>query len=399
MEIILTSVMFAFIGQHKIFFGVVVGLLMLILFVGGRHAEKQKRTSANVKKLLGTEDKTPTLAAGRSFFMGMTPMSYDVTKEALGDTYAFIRQNGDLVAQHLDEGIPWPEALERKPYHPNVERDLDERQRLTTKNKKVYLAITPVRDGLATYWGKKSQMERPGVWKDKRIDDAEAITAYLNFARDLIRRFQPDFMAYGIEVNQDLAKDKERWSQFVTMAREVYTALKKEYPALPLFLTIQIDHFWQDPERQQEALKQILPYTDYIAVSTYPYVFGYFDPRTIPQEYFSRLAALAPEKPFAVAETGFVAKNYDALGKQGSGSAEWQNRYLGFALEESQKLRAKFFVWFVPIDYDRLWEKFRFLGPLTAIFKVWLNCGLLDGDGNPRPSFATWTGWFRSPKS
>lgn len=351
------------------------------------------------------DDEELTLSAlpkSRSFYMGFTPGEYDLTAEAVEWTYKFLEENADLVAHHLDEGIPWPEAFEKRPYHPNVESALNARVQRLNRRQKTYLAITPVRDGLATYWAKDAQMERPGRWKDKEIDDAEAITAYLNFSRDLIRRFRPDFMAYGIEVNLHLAKNNAQWSRFVNLAREVYTTLKAENPNLPLFLTLQIDEFWKDEKNQTEAIRQILPYTDFVAVSTYPYFYGYFDPSTIPEGYFSKVAALAPEKPFVVAETGFTAEDLDALGKKGPGSVKWQNAYMKLLLKESDRLNAKFVMWFVPRDYDAVIERLKSFGAsrdVIELFKVWKDNGVVDEAGNRRKAYVTWNRWLNLPVS
>lgn len=246
-------------------------------------------------------------------------------------------------------------------------------------------------------------MERPGKWKEKRIDDPEAITAYLNFARDIIQRFRPSYFNYAVEAN--MLKDKDQWPQLVNALRQIYTTLKSENQKLPIFISIQIDEFWKDEKNQREFVKQLLPYTDYIAISSYPYFYGYFDPATIPKNYFSAVAALAPNKPFAVAETGFIAKDFDAFGLRGAGSEAWQDQYVNFLLTESNKLKARFVMWYVPMDYDYKLDKIKSFFSTSSegktivdVFKVWLNAGLLDGEGRARPAFQTWTSWLKIPR-
>lgn len=385
-----------------------VMMLALLLATGCNGEKNQAAVTKNIEQTIAQNEKIiPTaLAAHRSFFMGFvapktSDWGYDFSVQSVEDTYKLMESSADLVCVHLAEGVPWPEAFERKPYHPHVQAALQSmRQHTANTRAKIFLYISPVNgeEGLEGHWAKDGHLPRPGKWQAKDFDDPEAITAYLNFTRDMIAYFSPDFLAYGVEVNF-LAKHPERWRKFLVMAREIYTRLKAAYPRLPVFVSWQIDEHWANLEIQQPALKQILPYTDYLAVSTYPYFYHYFNPANIPSNYFSGVAALAPQKPFAVAETGFIAEDYAALGVKGAGSAEWQNQYLAFLFAESNKLKAEFIVWYVPIDYDCFWNKIKLLKPFipqVELYRVWRDAGLLDGAGRPRPAWATWMEWLKA---
>ena len=59
----------------------------------------------------------------RPFYMGFTPFPWDMTAEAAEATNKFIVNNGDIIAHHLGAGVPWPEALEDKPFDANLEKD------------------------------------------------------------------------------------------------------------------------------------------------------------------------------------------------------------------------------------------------------------------------------------
>jgi hypothetical protein len=335
--------------------------------------------------------------ASRPFYMGVTPWPHDFTREGINEAYTFIHDATDLNVHHFDDGIPWPEAFARTPYQPTVEANLRDRVARLRPDRKTYVSITPAREhGLVGYWGTDSNMPLPRVWKEKAIDDPDVIRAYLDFCRDLIRRFHPDYMAYGIEVNT-IATTPSRWAQFTSLAKAVYTALRAENPGLHLFVTLQADAYWEDESRQRAAVTQILPYTDYIAVSAYPYVSGHSDPATLPRDFFARLRDLAPDKPFVIAETAFTARDVEAFGRRIPGREDWQNEYLAFVLQEAARLHAEFVVWFFYRDYDALWERIKFLGPSVELLKVFRNAGLLDGRGHDRPSTDTWRVWLRLP--
>ena len=346
----------------------------------------------------------PSLAAARSFYMGFTTTEYDATPQALDETYKFIGAHGDLVAHHLAAGIPWPEAYAQTRYHPAVERDLLSRASKRRLGQKVLVSVSPITvhaEGLGGYWAEKRNMPRPGPWNRKDFDDPQVITAYTNFAGDLIRRLRPDFLAYGTEVN-DLVKDAPaKWPKFVRLAKVVYAVLKAEFPQIPIFVTLQADDFWADPASQRRAIAEILPYSDYVAVSAFPYLGRYPDPRTIPADYFAGIAALAPGKPFLVAATGFPAKELTVLGNRIPGREDWQESYVKFLLTESQRLRAQSVVWFVPRDYDPLIARLRALGvpqQTLDLYSAWKSDGLVDARGTARKALGTWADWVRRPR-
>jgi hypothetical protein len=341
-----------------------------------------------------------SLPAERTFHLAMTPLAYAATDESKDAIYDVLDDHVDVVCHHFDGGVPWPEALAGSPYHENVLADIERRLTRTAPEKKIYLALTPIaslRDGLAGYWAEDSNRPRPGDWADRDFDSPEVIQAYTNYCRYMIDRFHPEYVAYGVEVNLLKKQNPAAFDKYLALVRQVYPVLRKEYPELPLFLSLHVDTFREDPETQRAAIEQLLPYTDYIAVSTYPYT-GHADPANIPADWFSGLANLAPEKPFAVAETGFIAERLiiDAMGVDIPGTAEWQDQYLQFLTSECRRLNARFAVWFVPRDYDSLWEYWEPFDPPQWI-KLWKDTGLLDGAGDPRPSLGTWDAWRALP--
>lgn len=175
-------------------------------------------------------------------------------------------------------------------------------------------------------------------------------------------------------------------------AKKVYPALKKENPNLPIFLTFQIDHYYNDKENQRAAIRQLLPYTDYMAVSCYPYMEGH-TPDNLPQDWFSQVRELAPSKPFAIAETGYPAEDV-VIGDwkvKVPANEQWQAWYTRFILQESNRLNGKFVVWFFSHDYDSFLDQLKGEAARGAqLFRWWRDTGMLDGNGNPRESLHIW---------
>jgi hypothetical protein len=185
----------------------------------------------------------------------------------------------------------------------------------------------------------------------------------------------------------------------------IYLSLKSQFPNLPIFASIQIDEYNKDA-RQAEGLQYLMASTDLIAISSYAFGHGY-RPFSIPANYFTAVRALAPSKPFAIAETGWPAEPvrypeplpagqtyaYDIY----SNSME-QQIYLERILQEATTNNAKFINWFVVRDYDLAWEKEKQFSPLAYLIRFWRDIGLLNGKGQARMSFTTWTKRLALPR-
>src|SRR3954470_19623265 len=340
----------------------------------------------------------------RSFRLGFTPddlLDKPEINETVRETLA---KHADLVAFHIGNGVPWQEALDEKPFPPAVEEHLAKLCRFKGRlrgDQAVYLAVTPLRmarNDLAAYWGG----DEAGVkrWRGRKLDDPETILAYTRFCRRMIDRFKPDYFAYGIEVNMLAEASTRRFEQFQVLTRQVYETLKAENPQLPIFLTFQIDVYHKHRARQRPVIAELLSYSDLIAVSTYPYMEGY-SPQALPEDWFADVATVDPGKPYAIAETGFIAEeSYQPLltGKIVEGSEAAQAAYVRLLLQSADRQQARFVVWFFPQDVDEFWG--RQTNPAAKWFvKIWRDSGLVDGRGREREGLVEWDRWLQRPRT
>lgn len=347
----------------------------------------------------------PELPAQRAFRMGFTAFPYDLSVEAQAETYDSVARHGDVVLTHLDHGVPWNEALDGSPFPEEVQRTLAEAAATRGAGQKIILTATATntnRNALASYWNNEgTQQPLPSPWNQRSFDTPEVITAYLNYCQRVIDQVQPDYFAYGIEINASFHNGEPALTQYLTLADTVYTFLKKRYPGLPIFLSFQDQSFDTPPDELREVSRQLLEYSDYVAVSTYPY-WQYSeperaaDPALLASDWLEKMRTLAPDKPFAVSETGYCAEDLrmDPVGVNIQGREAWQADYLQKLCTEAQRLDAEFVVWFVFRDYDRLFEKY---DDPPLVFNVWKDTGLLDGDGNLRPAYTVWQQWEALP--
>lgn len=330
----------------------------------------------------------------RTYAMGFTDFPYALTSQAVYDTWDYVLGDGDLIVLHFDGGVPWQEALDGTPYSSNFENDLAFSASQLTSFHVVYVAVTPIstsRNGLALYRGSATNEPLPEPWSAYDFDDPEVVTAFTAFCEDMIDRFDPDYFAYGIEANMVAHLAPEKWSAFVTLASEVYQNLKAGHPTLPIFLTFQADTYHASPGSQSTRIGDVLPWTDMMAVSGYPFTAPLADPSLLRSDYFSALAALAPAKPFAVAETAWPAEPVGAPAWYTiAADEESQLMYLERVLEDCDALGARFLVWFFARDFDDAWQSdFQYL-PDAAVTRFWRDTGLLSGSGAARQAFGLW---------
>ena len=386
----------------------VLGITVVAILILGFSLFKSDSSISNTKH---TELNLPP---SRSFRMGFTYQPYDWSEEAFATTFNLIGKHGDLIAHYFDNGVPWVEAFQGLPYHPHVEEDIQRRINHQKSGQQVLVAVNMLandRVSLAGYLAETDGMERPGIWKDKDFDDADMITAYLNYCRYLIKRLNPDYLLYGFEIDSAIIKPQsDKFQKLLVMIEAVYTTLKQENPDLKVILGFNLGDT-EYMEERKEAIDKLLPYTDIYAVSTYPFKFDGIggDSANIPPDWFTKVRDLAPGKPFAVAETAFLAQDFTHP-TQGIwipfkkerllilGRAKWQAEYFRFLLDSVQKLDTAFInVWAIR-DLDLLFEKIDPEGEYAhPMWKLINNSGLFDAEGNPRESLAIWDAWQKLP--
>lgn len=344
--------------------------------------------------------------------MGFAYQPYDWSSQAFKDTFRLMDRHGDIVMVTFDGYVPWQEALEGKPFHPAFDAELKKLEKGLPRRQKRLLALGVLasnRVELAGYQGASGQ-PRQGTWKSKSFDDPAVVKAYHRYAVRMIERFRPDYICYGMEVDAGLLKANDpRFRKLKTLLSQTYRKLKKEYPNTPIFLEFMLQND-QEMEKRRSVIKELLPYTDLYAVSTYPFVMTGGDPADIPEDWFSRVRQFAPGKPFAVMETNHLAENFhhpDGIPWPGDsepvlipGTPQFQADYLRRIFKEAQALKAEFVIQWTLRDLDQLQARLNKTGgefdvsknPFSALAT---DCGLYDERGKPRPALAVWEQWRR----
>ena len=334
-----------------------------------------------------SDDASGSIPAQRYFRMGVTGFPHDITEEAFFATQAFTKSNTDIIAHHI-EGVPW-QAMHRKEPFPKVfAEEMNGKKAMTPQGGKVYLAISPGRGKLK---GHDKAPEIPSNLRGKQYDHELVKQAYLRYCGEMIDFFDPDYLAIGIEVNEMYGVIfKREWNAYLELHQYVYQALKGEHPDLPIFASLTLHAMYNKQGGMVTAMSDLMPYCDLIGVSYYPF---FVDDN-------SRLTALdwlsknfdKYKKPYAMVETNDAAQTTRFDSYTVLGTNQKQLQYYKRLFEVAQKKKFEFVIAFVHRDYDQMWDKIK--GSSPEFFKAWMNCGFLDEQGNPRPSYQLWKDYF-----
>jgi len=354
-----------------------------------------------ISLIASCQKNNPVVIASRNFYMGCTPWPADFTNAELDTAYAFINDHCDIVSHHFDDGIPYNEAFNNLPMPTNLVQDVQTRKTKTATGKKILLSVAALdlsRKAKAAYYSKDTASSSTiNYWQQIPFNDPRMVTAYINYISYLIDQLNPSFVNYGVESNS-LAWDNATFSLYKDFLRQVYAQLKTKYPSLPFFVSFMVD----ESSQGFANATQLLPYTDYVGLSAYPYVAisssgnGNTDPSLFPAGYFERYINMDNGKPFLFAETGYLAENLSIpslqLNKQGT--AAWQQAYLQMVCNLCNKYNGKMLIWFCSKDYDAGDSTLKSLGLYTDVFGIWQDIGFKTSTGAARPSYQTWLQWM-----
>lgn len=344
----------------------------------------------------------PPSSAARTFYMGFQPWPYDFTDEAVRDAYAFIGAHGDIISQHLDNGVPWQEALDGKEFPKNLNDEWSFRRATTPKGHAIFLSVNPLniyRNGLAMSWTEAGGGQPlQGPWSGYRLNDSHVKQAFVTYAARAVDYFRPQYLAIGIEANILISKDPNTWQDYKELHTHAYAELKKKYPTLPIFFTIQYDHLRGLEEEskknagmQMDEVGDLLRSSDMTALSTYHYGIGL---NPVKDDYFA--PALSFKKPIAIAEFGANSKGFEIYGKKIDATPDDQGQFISFVLKKAMDDAFVFVIHFTGTDYDKLVAKIP--AEFQEFAKAWEHSGLRDMSLAPKPALAIWDSYLALKK-
>jgi len=334
--------------------------------------------------------------------MGVTPWPADFTTDELNRSYQFINNNCDIVSHHFDEGIPYQEAYDNTGWPTGLMEEVNTRFTKTAAGKKILLsssALSLSRKSKAPYsrFSEGIPATVKSEWETLPVNDPKVIAAYTNYVIFLANALHPAFINYGVESNE-ASWNTADFILYKDFLSQVFARLKTALPTIPIMVSFMVT----EAPQSLNLAAALLPYTDYIGLSAYPYTHvstsaaGNTDPALFPADFFTRFINLDATKPFCFSETGYIAEPLviPAFNLNKQGTPQWQQAYLQKILELTNTYKGKFVIWFCSKDYDAGDNTLRSLGLYQDIFGLWEDTGLLDENNNQRPAYTAWLNWM-----
>ena len=341
----------------------------------------------------------PGLPPTRPFHLGFTRWPADLTAEGVQQAQDFAHAHGDIVSVMFIGGIPWPEALDGKPFSRDVQANFAYRPPAGTK---LFLSISPLdrdRQNLAPYWGEKDNQPLPKPWASRALNSPEVRQAYLNFVTRAVDTMQPDYLAIGIESNVLLWHSREKCNQLKELHRATCVAVKARRPSLPVCFTTEVLHYKKlasdaRSSDQENEVADLMRHSDLFAISVYPHM-SYEVPRPIPVGLLDFATRFG--KPVAVAESGMTSRDVElkAFGLTLRGSEADQRQFTELLLRVAARDHYEFVINFATTDFERLCAKLP--PPVDDLARIWAYTGLQTSDARAKPALLVWDAWLKTP--
>ena len=321
----------------------------------------------------------------RSYFMGFSVVPPRPDIKLAVKSLDMWTKRADAAIMHVD--VPWALLLAGTSPEDALRKDgVDLEKYYRSKRLKLVVTID-VTNGLAR------EAEAPAlVAAHRSITEPVVQRLYRNYVRAVVDMLRPDYLGLAAETNLiRMAAPRPVYDAVVRMTNDAAADVRRTRNAsvLPLYASIQVETAWGKLSRQAGGgfvgIAQDLrdfPFNNVLALSSYPYLGGFKDPREIPLDYYTRLCGTRP-LPEMVVEGGWPSASVRGVF---SSSAEMQARYIARQSELLDNANAigVFQLSFTDLDVGS------FPKPVPEILPLFATLGLVDVDLKPKPSLPTW---------
>ena len=391
------------------------------------------------------DDNNDTPGLTRSFALAGAPVQFIVTESSVHTGFVFdgFDDRVDIISLHMDNffGLPW-EAFVSQTDPPATWLAVMEQIQAEVEalGVEVYLSVTPI-SGLRERIGANATEKHgnlvvddewlPGCYDFDTGPSADDYRqAYLRFVRWMVDAFDPVYLTHGIEVDLYEGNCPDQFESLIGLLNEAYAQEKALNPDLPIFPTFTAANMWSygdgggcqigDSTCLLANLEKMSTLQrDRFGISSYP-SFLSWEWEAVPKEFYTAFSELTGERP-VFGEIGWgsypVIAPYPTLEDDCmlilDSSDAMQIEFMEFLFEVADEMDADFLVWWSLRDYLPepvltscpcsapgiwcvLYEAFYDIGLLPA-WLMWGSMGVIDYDGNLKPSYAIWYDWLNRP--
>ena len=324
----------------------------------------------------------------RNFNMGFSTWIFAPNQQAKNDTYQFISENSDIYSEHIDDKIPWNAWINNLPLPVDFTNEIASRVSNRIVNSQLVLSISLLNDDRSDL-----AEDFDGTVPDyASLNDQQIEDAYFKHVKYLVDTLHPEYLVIAIEVNELKLKSEKKWNEYKLLIQEVKTRIRQENPSLIISESITLHNLYlPDISNPNNYIDEIVGYVnqmELVTISYYPFFKGQHSKAEF-QKAFDFLHSRI-NKPVAFVETSHLAQDLSvsSFNLYIEGDTCEQNAYLETLLTNAQDNNYEFVIWWAHRDFDALWQTFP--EELKDLGKLWRNTGVLDDNGNKRPSYLTW---------
>ena len=324
--------------------------------------------------------RTATDDGARSWAMGfgLVPPRPDVpTAVRLIDSMS---SRAEIAAIH--EELPWADLLAGTSVDTILDRDKADLIRyLRSKGLKIYLMADP-NDGLSR--GEEAPRLRA---LGRHLAEPDVQAAYRRYVTAFVRRFQPEFVGLAAETN--LVRRLAPASLYAAVRRvaaDTAAELRAQGSTAQILSSVQVETAWGRlaSDGAYAGIEQDFAdfaFADMLGLSAYPYLGGFAEPESIPDNYFSRLLN-GRRTPVMIVEGGWSSVGAGPIRSTPALQARWLTRLVQLA--DSVAAGALIQLLFADLDLDS------FPGPRPANLPLFIHIGLTDADFHAKPAMYEW---------
>ncbi len=317
--------------------------------------------------------------------LGFAAFPAEDTTESYIRAFATAAQYGDVIL--IQRAPPWEDFLPNR----QISRQTLETTRLETAlieqyGLRVVYAIDPTDPAV-----ERNRLANlpPGFDQSEGFTNEDLRTAFVAYTRYVVRNYQPEYLAIGVEVNMMRDRARPQFDAFLSLYDEAYQNAKDAVPDIKVFPTFQLEDLEGTLSivhpPNWAALESFAGRMDVLALSSYPYLADLRTARELREDYYTQLGEHFDGEVMII-DSAYPSAAVD--GFRLVGTQEDQAEFLQRLLSDSEAAGYSMVIWRAALDPIYAQE-----GSLAAFRDV----GLRRGDGGNKVAWGLWEQWARRP--
>lgn len=321
----------------------------------------------------------------RSVALGFAAFPAEDTTASYIRAFATAAQYGEVIL--IQRAPPWEDFLPNR----QISQQTLETTRLETAlieqyGLRVIYAIDPTDPAV-----ERNRLANlpPGFDQAEGLTNEDLRTAFVAYTRYIVRNYDPEYLAIGVEVNMTRDRARPQFDSFVSLYDQAYQNAKDAAPDIKVFPTFQLEDIEGTLSivhpPSWEALEPFAGRMDVLAVSSYPYLADLRTAQELQEDYYTQLGERF-EGEVMLFDVAYPSAPVD--GFRVVGTEDDQFAFLERLLNDSEDAGFSTVIWRAALNPTYAQE-----GSLAAFRDV----GLRFGDGSNKLAWGLWEEWARRP--